>query len=130
MNRVAIRRDQTIARLKKKNRISDAEAERVSHGLMPAAGLPALTSSDLVTETVSESGKTKKSVYTRSALSTSVRVAAGRAVEIGRSAGNRGFYFYRGTKFPRGRLAEIDDLGPDTVLKDLNRLNDAIPERR
>jgi 3-hydroxyacyl-CoA dehydrogenase len=98
MNRVAIRRDQTIARLKKKNRISDAEAERVSHGLMPAAGLPALTSSDLVTETVSESGKTKKSVYTRSALSTSVRVAAGRAVEIGRSAGNRGFYFYRGTK--------------------------------
>ncbi|HEX5023395.1 MAG TPA: 3-hydroxyacyl-CoA dehydrogenase NAD-binding domain-containing protein, partial [Candidatus Binatia bacterium] len=63
MNRVAIRRDQTIARLKKRNRISDAEAERVSHGLMPAAGLPALTSSDLVTEAVSESGKTKKSVY-------------------------------------------------------------------
>ena len=229
MNRVAIRRDQTIARLKKRNRISDAEAERVSHGLMPAADLPALTSSDLVTEAVSESGKTKKSVYktlrdsgftgilttntsslTRAslldsgeypnerfatthffnpvlyvtrvmhefrgedylrssellasmaksnplfyidqkpnpaiydvianrgtgvdtaivklALSRSVRVAAARAVELGEAPVTVDFISTEGLKFPRGPLAEIDDLGPDTVLKDLNRLSDAIPK--
>ena len=63
MKNLASRRDQTIARLNRRNRISDAEAESVRNGLIPASGLPSLTTSDLVTEAVSESGKTKKSVY-------------------------------------------------------------------
>jgi 3-hydroxybutyryl-CoA dehydrogenase len=63
MNNLAARRDQTIERLKKRNRISDAEAESIKNGLVPAGGLPDMTSADLITEAVSESGKTKRSVY-------------------------------------------------------------------
>jgi 3-hydroxybutyryl-CoA dehydrogenase len=63
MNNLTARRDQTIERLKKRNRISDAEAESIKNGLVPARGLPDMTSADLITEAVSESGKTKKSVY-------------------------------------------------------------------
>jgi 3-hydroxyacyl-CoA dehydrogenase len=58
-----------------------------------------------------------------------VRVAAARAVELGEAPATVDFISTEGLKFFRGPLAEIDDLGPDTVLKDLNRLNDAIPER-
>jgi 3-hydroxybutyryl-CoA dehydrogenase len=57
------RRDQTIERLKKRKRISDAEAQSLKDGLLPVAGLPDMTSADLITEAVSESAKTKKSVY-------------------------------------------------------------------
>ena len=38
MKHVAVRRDQTIERLKKRNRISDTEAERVKRGLDEASG--------------------------------------------------------------------------------------------
>ena len=88
--------------------------------------------SDLVTEAVSESGKTKKSVYKTLRvvdIGASCRAAA-RAVELGEAPATVDFISTEGLKFFRGPLAEIDDLGPDTVLKDLNRLNDAIPERR
>ena len=57
------RRDQTIERLKKRNRISEIEVESVKNGLVPAASLSDMASAALVTEAVSESGKTKKSVY-------------------------------------------------------------------
>jgi 3-hydroxyacyl-CoA dehydrogenase len=63
MENVAKRRDQIVERLKKRNRISDAETESVGNGLIPAPGLADLISADLVTEAVSESGATKKSVY-------------------------------------------------------------------
>jgi 3-hydroxybutyryl-CoA dehydrogenase len=63
MEKLASRRDQTIERLKKRNRISDLEAENVNNGLVPADGLPDMANTDLVTEAVSESGQTKKSVY-------------------------------------------------------------------
>jgi 3-hydroxybutyryl-CoA dehydrogenase len=63
MKNVSVRRDQTIERLKKRNRISDAETEHVRRGLIAAGGLASLASAELVTEAVSESGKTKKTVY-------------------------------------------------------------------
>lgn len=63
MQNLVSRRDQTIERLKKRNRISDIDAEIVRHGLLPAASLSEMMSATLVTEAVSESGKTKKSVY-------------------------------------------------------------------
>jgi 3-hydroxybutyryl-CoA dehydrogenase len=63
MEKLAYRRDQTIERLKKRNRISDLEAENLNNGLVPADGLPDMANTDLVTEAVSESGQTKKSVY-------------------------------------------------------------------
>jgi 3-hydroxyacyl-CoA dehydrogenase len=63
MQNLVSRRDQTIERLKKRNRISDMDAEIVRHGLLPAASLSEMMSASLVTEAVSESGKTKKSVY-------------------------------------------------------------------
>lgn len=63
MTNVPSRRDQTIERLKKRNRITEAEAENVRNGLMPALGLANLASAALVTEAVSESDATKKSVY-------------------------------------------------------------------
>jgi 3-hydroxybutyryl-CoA dehydrogenase len=57
------RRDQTIERLKKRKRISDAEVDNVKSGLVAVSGLASMASADLVTEAVSESGKTKKAVY-------------------------------------------------------------------
>jgi 3-hydroxyacyl-CoA dehydrogenase len=63
MTNVPSRRDQTIERLKRRNRISETEAETIRNGLMPAPALASLASADLVTEAVSESGATKKSVY-------------------------------------------------------------------
>ena len=58
-----LRRDQTIERLKRRNRISDTEIDSVRCGLVAAPGLASMASTDLLTEAVSESGKTKKSVY-------------------------------------------------------------------
>ena len=57
------RREQTIDRLKRRNRISTAETENVRERLMPAPTLPALAKMDLVTEAVSEEAKTKLAVY-------------------------------------------------------------------
>jgi 3-hydroxybutyryl-CoA dehydrogenase len=63
MKNVAIRSDQTIERLKRRNRISDAEAENVRNGIVTAPGLASMSQAEWVTEAVSESGKTKKAVY-------------------------------------------------------------------
>jgi 3-hydroxybutyryl-CoA dehydrogenase len=63
MKNVPMRRDQSIERLKKRNRISDTEIANVTQGLVPAPNLASLSGADLVTEAVSESGKTKKAVY-------------------------------------------------------------------
>ena len=63
MKNFPARRDQTIERLKRRKRISDAEVDSVKSGLVAASGLASMASADLVTEAVSESGKTKKAVY-------------------------------------------------------------------
>ncbi len=63
MKNLTARRDQTIERLKRRNRISEIEVENVKHGLIAVPGLAAMASADLATEAVSESGKTKKLVY-------------------------------------------------------------------
>lgn len=63
MKNFPARRDETIERLKRRNRISDAEVGSVKTGLVAASGLASMASADLVTEAVSESGKTKKTVY-------------------------------------------------------------------
>lgn len=63
MEKVAARRDQTIERLKKRRRISEAEVENLERCLTIAPDLASLAGADLVTEAVSESGKTKKAVY-------------------------------------------------------------------
>ncbi|HYQ97018.1 MAG TPA: 3-hydroxyacyl-CoA dehydrogenase family protein, partial [Candidatus Nitrosocosmicus sp.] len=65
MQNLAARRDQTIERLKKRNRISEIQIESVKNRLVPAASLSDIASAALVTEAVSESGKIKKSVYRR-----------------------------------------------------------------
>jgi 3-hydroxyacyl-CoA dehydrogenase len=58
-----VRRAQTVERLKKRNRISDAEIANVTNGLVAVADIAAMKGADLITEAVSESGKTKKLVY-------------------------------------------------------------------
>jgi 3-hydroxybutyryl-CoA dehydrogenase len=63
MDSLTARSEQTIERLKRRNRISDGEIESVRTGLIAAGGLEDLTKMDLVTEAVSESAKTKLSVY-------------------------------------------------------------------
>src|SRR5688500_5451637 len=63
MQKLVPRRDQTIERLKKRNRISEIQIEGVKKRLVPAASLSEMTSASLVTEAVSESAKIKKSVY-------------------------------------------------------------------
>ena len=63
MDSLTGRNEQTIERLKRRNRISDGEIESVRSGLIAAAGLKELAKMDLVTEAVSESAKTKLAVY-------------------------------------------------------------------
>jgi 3-hydroxybutyryl-CoA dehydrogenase len=57
------RREQTIERLKRRNRISDEEAARTRELLVPASGLTALAQADLVTEAVSENAAVKTRLY-------------------------------------------------------------------
>ena len=63
MKNVPARRDQTIERLKRRNRISDAEVANVTGGLVVVFGLEGMADADLITEAVSESGRTKRAVY-------------------------------------------------------------------
>ena len=63
MDALPRRREQTIDRLKKRDRISDSEAQQVRENLVRAADFVELAEVDLVTEAVSEAGKTKISVY-------------------------------------------------------------------
>jgi 3-hydroxyacyl-CoA dehydrogenase len=63
MDSLTGRSEQTIERLKRRNRISDGEIENVRNGLIAAAGLKELAKMDLVTEAVSENAKTKLAVY-------------------------------------------------------------------
>src|SRR5262245_22508526 len=57
------RRDQTIDRLMKRNRISSAEIDNLRNLLIPSSDLAGLARSDLITEAVSENAKTKLAVY-------------------------------------------------------------------
>ncbi|HSE85072.1 MAG TPA: 3-hydroxyacyl-CoA dehydrogenase NAD-binding domain-containing protein [Candidatus Binatia bacterium] len=57
------RSEQTIERLKRRNRISNGEIENVRNGLIAVVRLAGLVKMDLVTEAVSESAKTKQAVY-------------------------------------------------------------------
>src|SRR5882724_13164666 len=63
MDSLTGRSEQTIERLKRRNRISDGEIENVRDGLIAVAGLEELARMHLVTEAVSESAKTKLAVY-------------------------------------------------------------------
>jgi 3-hydroxyacyl-CoA dehydrogenase len=63
MDALPKRREQTIDRLRKRNRISEIEVQQVREHLVPADEFSALAEADLVTEAVSEGGKTKISVY-------------------------------------------------------------------
>jgi len=57
------RREQTIDRLKKRNRITDGEIDDLRTLLMPVGGVAAMAQADLVTEAVSEKTEIKLSVY-------------------------------------------------------------------
>jgi 3-hydroxybutyryl-CoA dehydrogenase len=63
MDSLTGRREQTVERLKRRNRITDGEMENVRSGLIPAARLEELAQMDLVTEAVSEKATTKLAVY-------------------------------------------------------------------
>ena len=63
MDSLTGRSEQTIERLKRRNRISDGEIENVRNGLIAAPRLEELAGMDLVTEAVSENAKTKVAVY-------------------------------------------------------------------
>jgi 3-hydroxyacyl-CoA dehydrogenase len=63
MDAVEARREQTIERLAKRNRISAAETDNVRTLLIKAREIDELARLDLVTEAVSENARTKLSVY-------------------------------------------------------------------
>src|SRR5918992_530478 len=63
MESIDERREQTIERLKKRNRISDGEIENVRKLLIPSPDIGGLAPVDLVTEAVSENARTKTRVY-------------------------------------------------------------------
>ena len=63
MDALSDRREQTIDRLKKRNRISDAETENIRKLLIPSPDLGGLAQANLITEAVSENAKTKLAVY-------------------------------------------------------------------
>lgn len=63
MDSLPDRREQTIERLQKRNRISDSEIDNLRTLLVPADGIAALAQADLVTEAVSEKTQVKLAVY-------------------------------------------------------------------
>ena len=63
MDSLSDRREQTIERLQKRNRIADNEINNLRALLIPADSLAGLSQSDLITEAVSENAKTKIAVY-------------------------------------------------------------------
>src|SRR6185312_10378476 len=63
MDAVEHRREQTIERLRKRNRINDAEMNNVRMLLIKGSALENFSSMDLITEAVSENTRTKQSVY-------------------------------------------------------------------
>jgi 3-hydroxyacyl-CoA dehydrogenase len=63
MDSLGDRKEQTIERLQKRNRISDAEVEGVRRLLLPSVDLGGLAHMDLITEAVSENARIKLGVY-------------------------------------------------------------------
>src|ERR1041384_3294677 len=63
MDAVEDRREQTIERLRKRNRINDVQTNNVRMLLIKASALENFSSTDLITEAVSENTRTKQSVY-------------------------------------------------------------------
>jgi 3-hydroxyacyl-CoA dehydrogenase len=63
MDSLGDRKEQTIERLQKRNRISDAEAKSVRRLLLPSVDLGGLAHMDLITEAVSENARIKLGVY-------------------------------------------------------------------
>src|SRR2546427_11294548 len=63
MDSLADRREQTLERLKRRNRVSDNETEHIRKLLMPAADLASLSQADLITEAVLEKAHTKLAGY-------------------------------------------------------------------
>ena len=63
MDALTDRREQTIERLQKRNRISDSEIDNLRTLLVPADGVAALAQVHLVTEAVSEKAQIKLAVY-------------------------------------------------------------------
>jgi 3-hydroxybutyryl-CoA dehydrogenase len=63
MDAVENRREQTIERLRKRNRINDIEMDNVRRLMIRSSELENLSSLDLITEAVSENTRTKLSVY-------------------------------------------------------------------
>lgn len=63
MDSLTDRREQTIDRLKKRNRIADQEIDNLRTLFIPSSNLAGLAKADLVTEAVSENAKTKLAVY-------------------------------------------------------------------
>ena len=57
------RREQTIERLQKRNRIADQETDNLRTLLIPSSNLNGLAVANLVTEAVSENARTKLAVY-------------------------------------------------------------------
>jgi 3-hydroxybutyryl-CoA dehydrogenase len=63
MDSLTDRREQTIDRLKKRNRIADKEIDNLRTLLIPSSNLNGLAEADLITEAVSENARTKLAVY-------------------------------------------------------------------
>jgi len=63
MDSLTDRREQTIDRLKKRNRITDEEIDNLRALLISSSNLNGLAEVDLVTEAVSENARTKLAVY-------------------------------------------------------------------
>ncbi|MSP38092.1 MAG: hypothetical protein EXR70_06345 [Deltaproteobacteria bacterium] len=63
MDSLTDRREQTIDRLHKRNRIADREIDNLRTLLIPSSSLVGLVNADLITEAVSENARTKLAVY-------------------------------------------------------------------
>jgi len=63
MDSLTDRREQTIDRLKKRNRIADQEIDNLRTLFIPTSNLAGLAEADLITEAVSENARTKLAVY-------------------------------------------------------------------
>ena len=64
----------------------------------------------------------------KTSLQISIYVAAARIVELGEDSSKVDFISAEGLKLPEAPLKEIDRIGAATVLKELSRINQAMPD--
>lgn len=81
-----------------------------------------------INQWIGERGHVANEETIKASLKTSIYVAAARVVELGEDPAKVDFISMEGIKIPEAPLKEIDRIGAAAALKELSRINQAMPD--